>query len=80
MKKWYICKYGLYHIQAPHSCKPIGIALEKTQGNLEDAPGFIDVAAFSCWLKRNDLCAFGPGYAESLGVTKSSALPVIYDG
>lgn len=78
MKKWYICKYGLYHIQAPHLCTPIGIAFQKQQGDSESASGFIDVAAFSKWLEKNDLCAFGPHYAERLGIKNERTFPVMY--
>ena len=79
MKKWIICKFGMYHIQAPHLCKPIGIAFQKQQGNSGSAFGFIDESAFSRWLEKNDLCAFGEGYKKALGINdRSNGLSVLY--
>lgn len=80
MKKWYVCKYGLSHVQNPHECEPIGIAYQSQMGDPSDA-GFICISDFENYLKRNDLCAFGEGYEDILSKRCNlSSLRVIHVG
>lgn len=80
MKKWYICKYGQSHINAPHLCTPIGIAIQVTHEDKDqDAPRtFLLVNKFSDWLIRNDLCAFSEDYAAALRIGKNTSFPILY--
>ena len=80
MKKWYICKYGQHHIQAPHECTPIGVAYQIThEDEDQDVPGtFLLEDKFISWLQRKDLCAFGEGYADALRIVKSTVFPTLY--
>lgn len=80
MKKWYICQYGQHHIQAPHECRPVGVAYQKRQGDGPDCHGFIDMEAFSAWLQKNDLCAFSGGYEAALGINNGGKYPLMYSG
>ena len=80
MKKWYICQYGQHHIQAPHECRPIGVALQKTAVDNKTDPGFVDMSAFSDWLSKKGLCAFGEGYANALGIRPQQSFPILYEG
>ncbi len=78
MTKWIVCKYGMNHIQSPFECKPVGIAIQKDRTDSEYVEGFIDIDRFSKWLEKNDLCAFGWGYRETLG--GADGLPIVYNG
>lgn len=78
MTKWIICRYGEHHIQSPNECKPVGIAFEKTEEDRAEDCGFIEMARFSDWLKKKDLCAFSKGYKKALGITSVNSLPTMY--
>lgn len=80
MKKWYICKYDCHHIQAPHLCSPVGVALQKTAVDNKTDPGFVDMSAFSDWLSKKCLCAFDEGYASTLGIRTQQSFPILYEG
>ena len=80
MKTWYICKYGLYHINAPHLCTPIGIAIQVTHEDKDQnaTQTFLFMDKFSDWLKKNDLCAFSERYSTAFRMGKNASFPILY--
>lgn len=80
MKKWFVCKYGPHHIQSPLECQPIGIAFQKTENDKESDFGFVDMSAFSAWLIKKNLCAFGEGYKRFFDTNSKQNLPIMYSG
>lgn len=79
MKTWIICKYGNFQrIKNPCICQPIGKAIQQQQEDGAGSIGFINITAFSSWLEKNGLCAFGEGYKKCWPDVSMEKLPVLY--